>query len=609
MKLSSLALLFETISCLKLRNVITKESEKEDASPHAGGEVKGGRPWWMTPEPDCSTVEWEANATDTPCWLLGTCKDNELQEGIGVSGDKSNTRGNIHWKGRLLQPTSLDELVQVIKNNSKFVIPGAGHSQGGTLAPGQNDAILLSLWKGFRHVKLDSCRLEITVQPGVAHFDIASTLNLHKVSMPTWLYDKGFSIIGLVSSNAIGLGAGQTNAAISEYVQSMKVVNGKGEVKNYRKDGHEGRAWVSAVGELGVIVELTMDVVPDFYDVQSCNNYASLEEATQALDLTNANFPGTYLPWNDAHGTNFLYPAIDVCGSLNRSFVRAGPPWGYDKECSNPTAVHVDFDPAMRAMKIMRHFPVQQASLVNMGAQLQKNPELLKKSYPQILKQFSKFMLPDFPFHPEKGAISCMQSSQLMGDQSQWNLPEFQPIWMELFFPPSGILHFQAKMRQTMNEVIAESPWIWAMWARKSVCPPPRPYLAQGTEDSIRAVILGFGAGFEKPGSTKDKTVVHNYFKRLACNMQCEAPIVPITSYHLGCYFPMDLMDAADIEFPSLSNLQDFFDVENKEDPENKFETLVGNAYRSKISNMLSNRTGTLCSSLCTTFGDPNSPI
>jgi len=117
--------------------------------------------------PTCGIVEWEANASWFPCWLRGECdkrpatRDRKLygREGVGAHGSKTNTRGNVKFGGALFQPQSIEELVTTIQTNPKLNIVATGHSSGLNIAPGRNDAGLISLWNGFRHIRMDTCKM------------------------------------------------------------------------------------------------------------------------------------------------------------------------------------------------------------------------------------------------------------------------------------------------------------------------------------------------------------------------------------------------------------------------------------------------------------------
>ena len=178
----------------------------------------------------------------------------------------------INWAGnqqskpvRIERPTSELEVVEVVRRavaeRLRVKVVGSGHSFTGIAVP---DEVMVDLTRMNRVVNVDHTRGVITVQAGIVLSDLNAYLELHQLSMPN-LGDVTYqTLAGAVSTSTHGTGLQRTGLAAQ--IRAFKLVTASGEVLacdpgQNAEIFHCGRV---SLGALGVITEVTLNVVPAF---------------------------------------------------------------------------------------------------------------------------------------------------------------------------------------------------------------------------------------------------------------------------------------------------------------------------------------------------------
>jgi FAD-linked oxidoreductase len=178
----------------------------------------------------------------------------------------------INWAGnqqskpvRIERPTSELEVVEVVRRavaeRLRVKVVGSGHSFTGIAVP---DEVMVDLTRMNRVVNVDHTRGVITVQAGIVLSDLNAYLELHQLSMPN-LGDVTYqTLAGAVSTSTHGTGLQRTGLAAQ--IRAFKLVAASGEVLacdpgQNAEIFHCGRV---SLGALGVITEVTLNVVPAF---------------------------------------------------------------------------------------------------------------------------------------------------------------------------------------------------------------------------------------------------------------------------------------------------------------------------------------------------------
>jgi len=158
-------------------------------------------------------------------------------------------------------PSSIEEVQQLVKQLDKVRVVGSRHSFNGIADSKEN---IISLEKLNNVIKLDKENRTVTVEGGIRYGDLS-----------LFLQDKGFALPNMASLPHISIagacatathGSGDKNQCLSNSISAMKVVTGRGEVVTFSRERDEAllKGAVVSLGALGVIIEITLDLVPAF---------------------------------------------------------------------------------------------------------------------------------------------------------------------------------------------------------------------------------------------------------------------------------------------------------------------------------------------------------
>ena len=178
----------------------------------------------------------------------------------------SNWAGNQRSQPvRIERPSSESEVVEIVlravAEHLRVKVVGSGHSFTGIAVP---DEVMIDLAQMNRVVNVDHVGGVITVQAGIVLSDLNAYLESHKLSMPN-LGDVTYqTLAGAVSTSTHGTGLQRTGLAAQ--IRAFKLVTASGEVLtcdpvHNAEIFHCGRV---SLGALGVITEVTLNVVPAF---------------------------------------------------------------------------------------------------------------------------------------------------------------------------------------------------------------------------------------------------------------------------------------------------------------------------------------------------------
>ncbi len=178
----------------------------------------------------------------------------------------SNWAGNQRSQPvRIERPSSESEVVEIVlravAEHLRVKVVGSGHSFTGIAVP---DEVMIDLAQMNRVVNVDHVGGVITVQAGIVLSDLNAYLESHKLSMPN-LGDVTYqTLAGAVSTSTHGTGLQRTGLAAQ--IRAFKLVTSSGEVLtcdpvHNAEIFHCGRV---SLGALGVITEVTLNVVPGF---------------------------------------------------------------------------------------------------------------------------------------------------------------------------------------------------------------------------------------------------------------------------------------------------------------------------------------------------------
>lgn len=175
---------------------------------------------------------------------------------------RTNWAGNVTYSAARIQaPASLGELQSVVSRSTNARVLGGRHSFN-TIADSPDT--LISLAEFPRDVAVDSASGRVKVSGGVRYAELAQ-----------WLHGLRYAVHNLASLPHISVagacatathGSGDANGNLATAVSGLELVTADGDVVTMSReaDGEAFNGAVVALGALGVVTGLTLDVVPAF---------------------------------------------------------------------------------------------------------------------------------------------------------------------------------------------------------------------------------------------------------------------------------------------------------------------------------------------------------
>jgi len=176
-----------------------------------------------------------------------------------------NWAGNLEFSTQNIHtPETVDQAIDLVKKLPKLRILGSGHSFN-TIADSSEN--LISTQKLNRLVHLDREQMTVTVEAGMKYGDLCLLLEKEGFALHNLASLPHISIAGSISTGTHG--SGLENGNLSTAVSSIEMVNGKGELIQLQRDKDpEFKGAVVALGALGMITKLTLDVEPSYQMAQ-----------------------------------------------------------------------------------------------------------------------------------------------------------------------------------------------------------------------------------------------------------------------------------------------------------------------------------------------------
>jgi alditol oxidase len=160
---------------------------------------------------------------------------------------------------RAHHPASVDELRRVVTDARHIRALGTGHSFN-TIADSVDD--LVSLAALPRLMTIDADRSTVTVAAGLRYGEVASYLNEHGYALHNLGSLPHISVAGACATGTHG--SGVTNGNLATAVRGLEMVTASGDLISLDADSDGFLGSVVALGMLGVVTSLTLDIVPTF---------------------------------------------------------------------------------------------------------------------------------------------------------------------------------------------------------------------------------------------------------------------------------------------------------------------------------------------------------
>lgn len=161
------------------------------------------------------------------------------------------------------RPGSVAELQELVRTSERIRALGTGHSFSRVA---DTTADLVSVAGLPPTVEIDPAHSRVTVAAGVRYGDLAEQLHRAGLALRAMASLPHISVAGACATGTHG--SGVTNQGLASAVSAVELVTGDGKLRTLSRadDPEDFPGAVVALGSLGVVVRLTLDVVPT-YDV------------------------------------------------------------------------------------------------------------------------------------------------------------------------------------------------------------------------------------------------------------------------------------------------------------------------------------------------------
>jgi xylitol oxidase len=197
-------------------------------------------------------------------------------------GPRTNWAGNVAFGAkRIHEPESIDAVRQIVEGSRRIHALGRGHSFS-RIADTADDLVLLD---GLpKTLKVDSVNSTVRVASGLTYTELAEGLHRAGCALANMASIPDISIAGACATGTHGSGDGQRGLAAS--VAAIQLVVADGTLVELRRDVDRDRfpGSVVALGGLGIVTQLTLDIEPAYEMSQHVHLSVPLQVLEDRMD-------------------------------------------------------------------------------------------------------------------------------------------------------------------------------------------------------------------------------------------------------------------------------------------------------------------------------------
>jgi xylitol oxidase len=180
-----------------------------------------------------------------------------------MSVELTNWAQSITFRAKeLLRPASVDDLRSVVAKAEKVRALGSAHSFGDIA---DTPDALVSLSELPDTFEVDSVAKTVTVGAGMRYAEVGRRLHEQGYALANLASLPHISVAGSVATGTHG--SGDTNGTLSTAVSAIEMVTADGDLVELTRQDEGFDGAVVALGALGVVTTVTLDILPT-YDVR-----------------------------------------------------------------------------------------------------------------------------------------------------------------------------------------------------------------------------------------------------------------------------------------------------------------------------------------------------
>jgi xylitol oxidase len=229
-----------------------------------------------------------------------------------------NWAGNIVFAARAMhRPTTIGQLQRLVRHSDRIRALGTGHS----FSPvADSDGDLVSLDRLAVAPELDSGRATVRIGAGTRYGELAPFLDRHGWALPNLGSLPHIAVVGACATGTHGSGDG--NRILAAAVSGLTMLAADGDLVSLARGDEGFDGCVVALGTLGIVTEVTLDLVPTYDMRQWVYRDMAVETMVDRFDeiMASAYSVSVMTDWRD--------PSIDqVCVKRRTPAEEAARQW------------------------------------------------------------------------------------------------------------------------------------------------------------------------------------------------------------------------------------------------------------------------------------------
>ena len=196
--------------------------------------------------------------------------------------DERNWAGNLTYAAASAEaPDSVSEIQEIVRRSHHVRTLGTRHSFNDIA---DTTGTLISLARLDRVVRLDAASSTVTIEGGARYGQLGQYLHARGYALRNMASLPHISVAGACATATHG--SGVRNGCLATAVSALELVTSDGELDALSRvtHGEEFDGMVVSLGALGVVTQLTLDVVPTFLMRQDVYVNLSLASAVSHFD-------------------------------------------------------------------------------------------------------------------------------------------------------------------------------------------------------------------------------------------------------------------------------------------------------------------------------------
>lgn len=191
----------------------------------------------------------------------------------------TNWAGNVTFRAaRKERPADLDALRRIVSTSRRVRVLGTGHSFNRVA---DTEGVLVSLAGLPRAIDINHDRRVVEIAGQWTYGELARELERSALALPNTGSLPHISVAGACSTGTHGSGIGNQTLAASACAAT--VLTAAGDLVTVDRKDRDFGGWVLALGRVGVVLGLTLDVVPTFRIAQTVVERVPDEQVATSL--------------------------------------------------------------------------------------------------------------------------------------------------------------------------------------------------------------------------------------------------------------------------------------------------------------------------------------